>query len=411
MNQVKDLFDFLPSGDTLSKSLLYFLGSAMVSLIIAPLVIKFLYKWNIRRVSKGDKVSSIDYQEGKIGTPIMGGIIVITSVLLITVLFNWERNFTWLPVGVFLLSAIVGGIDDILNLFGNPRKTPKEIGRMIKLIFVHKSIRKRILLLLNFPWHVFKRLAFLIGSKPNSGLLVHEKLILQGFIGFTVALWIYVKLGWTSIWLPYFTNIDFVYQLIDILPLVSFSEITGRLDMGILIIPFITLTIMTVTNAVNISDGMDGLSAGLLFIGFVSYAIIAYSFSQIVGTEGYRYITYLCTTVAGSLLAYLYFNVKPARIQFGDVGSLGLGTLLAVIAIILNREFTLLFIAGMFIYNGIISVFIQRISMKFFNVKVYKLIPLHYHYKKLGWSEEKIVMRFWIMGVFFAALGIWLSGL
>lgn len=411
MLPVIDLFDFIPSGDTLSKSLLYLIGSALLAFIIAPFIINFLYKFDITRKSKGDKLSYIDEKEGKIGTPIMGGIIGILSIIIITFTFNLERNYTLLPIGVFVLSALVGGLDDILNLFGQKRIPPKGINKIVKLARVHKSLVKRVILIISLPNAYLKQITFRVGSLPNSGLLVHEKLILQALIGLTVGFWLYFKLDWTTIWIPFISNSNSnLINLINSIPYLTYDEVLNRIDVGILIVPFVTLVIMTITNAVNISDGMDGLSAGMLLIAFISYGIIAYSFSQIPNSYNYRYLTYLNFTVAGSLLAYLYYNIKPARVQFGDIGSLSFGTLLATIAIVLNREFTLLFIAGAMLYNGIFSIILQRFFQKFFKRKLFYYVPFHYHLKQKGWSEEKIVMRFWIITFFLSVVGVWIAG-
>lgn len=411
MNQVIGLFNFIPSGDTLSKILLYFFGASIFTLIISPLIINLLYKANIRRAPKGDKVTDIDVKEGKIGTPIMGGIIVIISVVLITYLFNWERNFTWLPIGVFIMSGLVGGIDDLLNLFGQKRMHPKPLKLQLKLIKVHKSRSKRVKMLAMLPWNILRRSFMLIGSRPNAGLMVHEKILLQTIIGLTVGIWVYSKLGWTNIWLPFLDRSSILRDIFNFIPGIDVIQATSSIDVGILIIPFIILTIITITNAVNLTDGMDGLSSGLLLISFTSYLVISYSFSQVVGNEDYRFIAYLCATVCGSLISYLYFNIKPARVQLGDVGSLSLGTLLAVVTIVTHREFTLLFTSIVFIVNGVLAPLIQKFTKKFFGKPMFRLTPLHYHFKLKGWSEEKVVMRFWILGVIFTVLGVWLAGL
>jgi phospho-N-acetylmuramoyl-pentapeptide-transferase len=418
VNPVQQLFDFLPYGTTLSKSLLYFLGTAVLAFLIAPAIIDTLYDLKIRRNGKGDQATLMDENKGKIGTPIMGGLIVIISVLIITLLFNWERNFTWLPIGAFVLSSCIGGIDDLLNIFGGTRKAPKPFRLHLKLARVHKSPLKRFFYTVTLPWAALVRFFKVLGSVSKKGLQPHEKILVQTFIGTTVALWIYNKVGWDSIWIPYFLNIGWISTLIDALPGVSVNAETSSIVIGWLMVPFIVLTILTVTNAVNITDGMDGLAGGLLLSSFIGYAIIAYNFSLLAlrpefagrGYEDYRHITYLCATVAGALVAYLYFNVKPARVQMGDVGSLALGTLLSVIAIVLHREFTLLFIAGMFLIDGIASTLLQIFYIKFKGRKLLKMSPLHYHFELNGWPEEKVVMRFWIWGGMLVAFGIWIAG-
>jgi phospho-N-acetylmuramoyl-pentapeptide-transferase len=309
------------------------------------------------------------------------------------------------------MSGLVGGIDDLMNLFGKIRMHPKPLKLQLKLVKVHKSRMKRFKLIALLPWNIIRRGFMVIGSRPNAGLMVHEKIILQSIIGLTVGIWVYSKLGWTNIWFPFLDRVGVLQSFFDFLPFIEVVSATSSIDVGLLIIPFVILTIITVTNAVNLTDGMDGLSSGLLVISFLAYLVISYSFSQIDGSEDYRFIAYLCATVSGSLISYLYFNIKPARVQLGDIGSLGLGTLLAVVTIVTHREFTLLLTAGVFIINGVVAPILQKLSKKISGKPIFRLTPLHYHFKMKGWSEEKVVTRFWIIGIILSVLGIWLAGL
>lgn len=417
MNQVQNLFSFIPGGDTLSISLIYFIGSAVLAFLISPIIIRFLYKLAIIRTSKGDKAAAMfDEAKGKIGTPIMGGLIIIFTTLIITYLFNWRREYTYIPIGALMLSASVGGIDDLLNIFGAVRKQPIPIKLHLKLVIVHKSLLKRLFYFLTIPWAIFKRAMLFIGSKPNAGLQVHEKLLLQAFIGITVGLWLFLKNSRDSIWIPFILKFDFLADAINFLPILHANPESSSVYIGWLMVPFVALTIIAITNAVNISDGMDGLAGGLLLTAFTAYAVIAYGLSEYgklindADIYGIRSIAYFCTTVAGAVLAYLYFNVKPARVQMSDVGSLAMGTLLSIIAILLSREFTLIFIAGVFMFNGVFSRVLQKIWRKFTGRKLFNMIPLHYHFEIKGWPEEKVVMRFWIVNLLLTAIGIWLAG-
>lgn len=412
MSPVQQVFDFLPYGNTLSKMLLYFLGTTLWAFILSPIIIDILYHLNVKRKGRGDIAAESnisDESKGKIGTPIMGGLIVVFTTVVITLLFNWERNFTWLPIAAFILSACIGGIDDLLNIFGGDRKQPKPLKLHFKLARVHKDFWKRMYFRATIPWALVVRFFKILGSISRTGLHPHEKILVQAFIGISVGLWVYNKLGWSDIWLPYILNIGLISSIIDFLPLLSVDVAKNSVEIGWLMVPFIALTIMTVTNAVNITDGMDGLAGGLLIISFIGYAIIAFSFSQLPGNEGYRHIAYLCATLIGSLFAYVYFNVKPARVQMGDVGSLALGTMLSIVAVMLHREFSLLFIAGLFLIDGIITPLIQVFSMKLRGKKVFPMTPIHYTFELKGWPEEKVVMRFWLVGAFLTALGVWLA--
>lgn len=419
MDQAQKLFESIPGGDTLSIIILYFVGTSILAFILAPFIIDFLYKSNIRRTRKGEGelATQLDEQKGKIGVPIMGGIIVILAVLIVTYFFNFTRAYTYVPIGALILSACIGGIDDLLNIFGEVRKQPKPVKLHIKLAFVHKSFVQRIFYFITIPWAIFKRLLLFLGSKPKSGLQVHEKLLLQAIVGITVGLWVYLKNENSTIWIPYLFQFSWFVDFINFFPFFMAKPEISSVDIGWLMVPFITLTIMTISNAVNFADGMDGMAGGLLLVAFSAYTVIAFNiseFGRIINNDaiyGMRSIAYLSASTAGALLAYLYFNVKPARVQMADIGSLGLGTLLSTIAVVLDREFTLIFIAGIFLINGIVARLLQSFWKKVFKKKLFRFIPLHYHFEAKGWPEEKVVMRFWIIAILMAAIGIWLAGI
>ncbi len=158
---------------------------------------------------------------------------------------------------------------------------------------------------------------------------------------------------------------------------------------------------MATANAVNVADGLDGLAGGTLMTAFGGLAIIAW-------LEGNTYFAVLNATVVGALLPYTYFNVKPARFQMGDVGSLGLGALLAVMTVAQNRILILPFLGFVF-FLELGSVVVQVFSKHILGRRLLKFAPLHHHFEALGWSEEKIVERFWIINALAVALGLWLS--
>ena len=413
---VSGFFSFIPGGDTLSISLLYFIGSAVLAFLVSPLFIKLLYKLKIVRRSKEDRASNFDKANNKIGTPVMGGIVFIFTIVLITFLFNWKRDYTWVPIGSLILSSCIGGIDDLLGVFGKSRKYPLPVRVHLKLISVHKRISKRLFYVFTLPINIFENIFVRLGSKPSFGLLAYEKLFLQLIVGFVVGFWIHYKLGWTYLWLPSFMlNQSWFLALLNYFNVEVLLEYSS-INIGILMIPVIMFLIILISNAVNISDGMDGLAGGLSLIAFASYAVIAFGiseFGKVMGNTpmyGTRSVMYLCATAAGSLLAYLYFNVKPARVQMGDIGSLSIGTLISVVAILLNREITLFLICGVFFINGALSRLLQLMSKLLFRRKIFLMIPLHYHFALLNWPEEKIVTRFWIASVLMSAIGIWVAG-
>lgn len=353
------------------------LFSCILAFLWAPALIKLLYKFKITRQAEYDATLNI---KKKAGTPIMGGLLIIITVAIITMLFNWERSFTWMPIAVMLLSASLGGVDDLLNIFGEKRRNRK-LKQVLKLIRVHKSWKTRMWLIITLPWAIFKRSSLWLGSHPGKGVHVHEKLLLQFAAGAITAWWVYFKLGesWRQINIPF----------------------DGHIDMGWWIIPLIIFFVMLTANAVNVADGMDGLAGGSLIITFSVLTIMSW-------LGGFGEIAILNATTTGALITYTYFNIKPARFQMGDVGSLGLGALLAINAIVINKMLLLPFLAFIF-YIEVASVIVQVFGRHILGRRIFKMAPIHHHFELRGWSEEKTVMRFWMVHAAVVLLGLWIA--
>jgi len=366
--------------ELLRKAISFGLVSCVIAFLLAPLLTKFFYKYIITRRNEFDASLGMNGRAGKAGTPIMGGLLVILTVAVITILFNWERKFTWVPVGVMLLSSALGGMDDLLNIFGRERRNRK-ISQILTLIRVHKSVWHRIWLIITFPWAAFKRISLWLGSHPGKGVHVHEKLLLEFLAGAITAWWIFFKLGenWREIHIPF----------------------DGFINIGWWIIPLIIFFVMFTANAVNVADGMDGLAGGSLIITFSALTLLSW-------LEGLNEITLLNATTVGALITYTYFNVKPARFQMGDVGSLGLGALLAINIIVMNQLVLLPLLAFIF-YVELVSVIIQIFGRYILGRRIFKMAPLHHHFELRGWSEEKTVMRFWIVHTAAVLLGLWIA--
>ena len=366
-----------------TADLAFILGFSLLSCIVAfiwsPLLIWFLYRFQFMKGQKKE-LENINSQKGKEGTPVMGGLLVILTVAVITYFFNWSRSYTWVPIGVMLFSALLGAIDDLLNIFGIERRSRK-LKQIYTLIKVHKELKMRLWYIITLPWSIFKRLSVWIGSRTSRGIHVHEKLLLQFAAGSITAWWIYDKLGaaWHYIYLPF--NID-IYA-------------------GWMIIPFIILIVMFTANAVNIADGMDGLAGGMLISSFSALTLLS-------GINGFGEIAILNATTVGALVAYTYFNIKPARFMMGDVGSLGLGALFAVNTVAIG-EIGSIFFLGFVFYIEALSVVIQLAGRYILNRKIFRMAPIHHHFEIKGWSEEKTIMRFWIIHFVFVVFGIWLS--
>ncbi len=361
-------------------ALRFLLFSAIGAFVWAPLLIKFLYRFNITRRNEFDFTLRGKERKQKIGTPIMGGLVVVLTVTIATLIFNWNRENTYVPIAAMGVSALLGAIDDLLNIFGHQRRLRK-LSQVWNLVKIHKKWSIRIWHFLTLPWAVFRHLTAAIGSHPGKGIQVHEKLLFQFIAGAIPAWWIYFKLStiWHSIWIPF----------------------DGHLAVGWLIVPIIILFVMFTANAVNVADGLDGLAGGSLMATFAGLTIISWM-------NGRASFALLDATVVGTLIAYTYFNIKPARFQMGDVGSLALGTLLAINAIAIDR-IILIPLLGFIFYIEAITVIMQVFCRRLLGHRLFKMAPLHHHFEFHGWSEEKIVMRFWLIQSFAVILAIWVS--
>ncbi len=353
-------------------------ASIILSFVLAFPVISFLYKMKVVRKLDVDFSALIESRKQKYGTPIMGGLFIIISVLIVTLISNFNE-FTLIPLMIFVLTAILGGLDDAMNIFGAKRKM-RGVVRTLKLIRVHKNLLSRLKLIAALPWIVYLRFTRIFESNPGSGLLAGEKLLVQLILGAVLGYWLHTA-GFLAdpsfLWLPFL----------------------GGIDLGWLMVPFVVLTFGATTNAVNITDGLDGLAGGILLFSYIGFAVIS-------GISGRPEFALLCATVAGCLISYLYFNIPPARVQIGDVGAFSLGALLVVIAFALGKPILLLVIGLPFALELMSSV-VQSIYRRVFGMRLLQMAPWHHHLEMSGWSEEKVVMRFWLFSIVCTIIGIW----
>lgn len=217
------------------------------------------------------------------------------------------------------------------------------------------------------------------GQGAFFGLRFRHKFVIQWTLAFAISSILYFKLGYSFIFIRGF----------------------GLASLGFLFIPFAAFVIVAFANAFNIADGMDGLASGLLLICLVAF--LAISSSQLDIPLGI-----FIAILTGSIGAFLYFNIYKARIWLGDVGSLSLGAVLAIIGLLTGKIIALAVIGGVFVVE-IASSLIQIISKKFFHKKVFPVSPLHLLLRRKGWDEPKIVMRAWILGFLFAILGLYIA--
>jgi len=323
------------------------LTTLLICYIFGPRIIEVLRKFNIGQVVRADGPAT---HLSKSGTPTMGGIFIILSVVIAMLFWmDFSSVMVWLTMGALVAFGIVGFLDDYLKI-----------------------------------------------KKNNSdGLSARAKLAGQFVIALAVMLVLYFTggEGSTCLYLPFFKN-----------PIV---------DMGVFWIPFGVLLIMAESNAVNFSDGVDGLLAGLLILVFITLAILTYlsgrsDYSSYLGIPyipGAGELTVFCLAACGACVGFLWFNAYPAEVFMGDVGSLSLGGVIAVISLIIKKEALILIIGGVFVIE-IASVIIQVVSYKLRKKRVFKMAPIHHHFEKSGWAETKVMIRFWILGGLFAIIAL-----
>ncbi len=191
-------------------------------------------------------------------------------------------------------------------------------------------------------------------------------------------------------------------------PVLDAYTLGFKIDMGWFYGIFLLFVLVASSNAVNITDGLDGLAGGLSVMAFLAFALISWNSGAIAGTED---IAIFCFVLVGSLLGFLVYNTHPAKVFMGDTGSLSLGATLASVAIISKHEITFIVVAGVFILETVVCL-IQIISMVYFHKKVFLMTPLHHHLEKLGWDERDIVKLFWVVGLLLSMsaiiFGVWI---
>lgn len=325
------------------------LTTFLLCLIFGPFFIKKLKELKVREISKRDDCPDLDrFQKAKEGTPTMGGVFIIGSILLSMLLWADLTNpYVILTVVTCVYLAVLGGVDDYVKL----------------------SRR---------------------GSKR--GLTKRTKLVWEILLGCFIGSYIYFNPETsTKLDLPFFKDIV--------------------LDAGWFYIPFVALVVVGTSNAVNLTDGLDGLAIGCVLIVSVTLAVLSYvtghvTFSKylfIPFVNGAGELTVFCAAIIGASLGFLWFNCPPASVFMGDVGSLSLGGTLGIIAVMIKKELLLVIMGGVFVIEAL-SVILQVFSFKTRRKRIFKMSPLHHHLQLSGWEESKIIIRFWIIAVILAVV-------
>jgi len=357
------------------KILLFTLGSLLFSFILAPVIIKLLYKFQIREeIRRSGPESHLVKQ----GTPTMAGLLIVLSVTFINLAFNLSRSETYLPIFALMLAGALGASEDISKIYKKAiirKGTDAQDKPFLRGFNYYLSWRT----IIKFPWDVFRDVFRTLGSYDSVGLQSYQKYIIELLIGVFFAYWFYFKLGWSSYWMP----------------------LLGSIPLGFAYVPLSAFLFTLFLNSVAITDGLDGLAGGLSVALFGSLGTIAFFQNQFG-------LAVFCATMVGALLAFLYFNLYPARVFMGNIGSHALGATAFVVAFMLHKEILLFIIGGIFLIE-VASDFIQVGSKKLGHGKVFKMAPIHHHFELSGWPETKVTMRFWLIGAVFSLFGLLLS--
>lgn len=326
------------------------LTAFLISLALGPFVIRWLKMLHLGQNIRKEYVEQLyDLHKHKQGTPTMGGILIILSITLSTILWaDLLNKYVLLTLAAFLYLGLVGFIDDYT-----------------------KIVKKR-----------------------NLGLTATMKFLNQILLGVLVATFVIMFTPIPKVlYLPFFKNV--------------------AIDFGIFYILFVILVVTSSSNAVNLTDGLDGLAIGCTIIVALTYSILSYvaghfKFSNYLGVfylGGAGELAVFSASIVGAGLGFLWFNSYPANVFMGDTGSLALGGAIGVIAVLIKKELLLFIVGGIFVSEAL-SVVLQVIWLKLTKRRLFLMSPIHHHFQLLGWPESKITIRFWIVAIVLALLSL-----
>jgi len=325
------------------------ISSMIIVFLIGGPFIKFIHLHKITGPIRDD--GPIDHIIKKVGTPTMGGLLILIGIVFSTLLWADLTNpYIWVLLMVAISFGSLGALDDYLKIKHNNSR-----GMSSKMKFFFQIILSLIAVLL------------LLKYGDNQNL--------------------------KNLYLPFFKNLT--------------------IHLGLFFIPFSIFIIVGSSNAVNLTDGLDGLATVPVMLVALSFTLICYIVGNTVFSE-YLHIPYIpdvgeasifCGSMVGSCLGFLWYNAPPAKIFMGDTGSLSLGGSLGAVSIISKHEIVLAIIGGLFVLETA-SVIIQVVSFKLTGKRVFMMAPLHHHFEKKGWAESTVVIRFWIISVILALIGL-----
>ncbi len=341
------------------------LTALLIALLIGPFVIEKLRAFQIGQYIRDEGPES---HKKKSGTPTMGGVLIAIAILLPTVLWSDPSNkFVWLVVFSTLGFGAIGFADDYI-----------------------KVVKRR-----------------------NLGLTARAKMFWQTVVSLTIAITLVVLqqfgLFSTRITVPFVKNCSSRHDL-------AMARFCNALLGALAFLPFVVfvaLVIVFSSNAVNLTDGLDGLAIGCTIIAAGALAVLTYVSGHVVFADYLELermprvgeLTVFCGAMVGASIGFLWYNAYPAEVFMGDVGSLALGGAIATVAVIIRQELLLPFIGGIFVLEGL-SVILQVGSYKLRKKRIFKMAPLHHHFELMGWKESKVIARFWIAALVFALFAL-----
>ena len=321
---------------------------------LTALLISFLFgPWLIRRLEDfqiGERIreEGPEHHQIKAGTPTMGGLLILFAIVISTLLWVDLRNtFVWIALAMTIGYAAIGLADDFLKL--------------------HR--------------------------KQSGGLAGRWKLVLQTAVALALAGYL-LQLSFRG---SYSTELLFPF-LKDVRP-----------DLSWAFVPFAVLVVVGASNAVNLTDGLDGLAVGSVLIAAAAYTVLTYvtghaqfsAYLDLIHIPRIWELTIFGGAMVGASLGFLWFNCHPAQVFMGDVGSLALGGAIGTVALLIKQELLLILVGGLFVVEAL-SVIIQVTSFQLTGKRVFRMAPLHHHFELAGWKEPKVIIRFWIVAIIFA---------
>jgi len=321
------------------------LTALAISFVIGPWLIARLRQFQIGQHIRQEGPET---HHSKAGTPTMGGVLILTAIVVPTLLWaNLTNVFVWVALGTTVAFGLIGFTDDYL-----------------------KIVRKQ-----------------------SKGLSARVKILLQTSCAVVIGLLLYDMSQHgdysTVVLFPFFKNI--------------------RPELGWLFVPFAILLLVGASNAVNLTDGLDGLAIGTVLIAAAAFTVLTYvtghaqfsAYLDLIRIPRIWELTIFGGAMVGASLGFLWFNCYPAQLFMGDVGSLALGSAIGTVALLIKQEILLVLVGGVFVLEAL-SVIVQVSSFKLTGKRVFRMAPLHHHFELAGWSEPKIIIRFWILGIMFA---------